>query len=235
MLQDMFKDKPDMLAAYDGGGAGGKGGKGRRASASLPTTLPKLDPATHSCLSARRTSRCHPSRESNQLDITKSVVCLLWQERRRPRRRRWWIWRQRQFRLEGEVERLAHWSVRQHERACERRRRHLHLFVHPVCWCALPLHGALPLPGRSANLTTMKEHSSKHVIDASIAALRNVTFVAALRPKALPPLGSLGVAHALGSPEPCPAHAAQPSSRVHYLRPAPHTRPCPCLLCCVAV
>ena len=31
MLQDMFKDKPDMLAAYDGGGgSGGKGGKGGR-------------------------------------------------------------------------------------------------------------------------------------------------------------------------------------------------------------
>ncbi len=30
MLQDMFKDKPDMLAAYDSGGSGGgSGGRGR--------------------------------------------------------------------------------------------------------------------------------------------------------------------------------------------------------------
>ncbi len=47
----MFKDKPDMLAAYDGGGgSGGKGGKGGRCAAMVPLNTNGRTPQPTCCM-----------------------------------------------------------------------------------------------------------------------------------------------------------------------------------------
>ena len=67
MLQDMFKDKPDMLAAYDdGGGSGGKGGKGGRGRwVTAPSSF--LARYALTSRSVKEPSKCMHSRQSQGL------------------------------------------------------------------------------------------------------------------------------------------------------------------------